>query len=137
MNKEIDICVIGVHNIDGDKEEYVTKARGEYHFVNEKKYFRYEEETPYGKAKAMIKLSNDIIEVTKTGAVNMRLYLEKGKLVAGVYDTPYGSIPIDIDTKDIKIDEDEMSMKISVSYDMLNNDELLASCELIMEAKDI
>ena len=36
MNKEIDICVIGVHHIDGDKEEYVTKARGEYHFVNEK-----------------------------------------------------------------------------------------------------
>jgi uncharacterized beta-barrel protein YwiB (DUF1934 family) len=136
MNKSIKIKVTGIHEIDGEKEKYITDTEGEYYLKNDKHYFRYEEETPYGTAKAMIKVSKDSLEVIKSGAVNMRLSLEVGKLIAGMYDTPYGSIPIDVNTKSIDVYEENNQIKVVASYKMMNNESVIASCELIIDARD-
>ena len=84
----------------------------------------------------MIKVSKDSLEVIKSGAVNMRLSLEAGKLIAGMYDTPYGSIPIDVDTKKIDVHEENCQIKVVASYNMMNNETIIASCELIIDGRD-
>ena len=136
MEKDIHIIVKGVHEIEGDKEEFVTDTNGEYYLKNGKHYFKYTENTEYGDVRVLIKATDTSLEIMKSGAVNMQLFLYEGKVVAGTYDTLYGSIPIDLDTKKLTIEEENHHIKVMAVYNMMNADTVVAACELIIDGRD-
>ena len=136
MNKDIKLKVIGTHSLEGEKETFETICDGKYHLKNEKHYFMYQENTEHGLVKSIIKVQDESMEVIQSGAVNMHLFLEIGKINACTYDTPFGSIPLDIHTKRIDMYIENHHMKVVAEYEMLNHDEVMAYCELLIDGRD-
>lgn len=136
MEKNIELVICGTHKLDGQKETFTTKCDGSYFLKNEKHYFIYEEETEHGILKSNIKVYEDKMEVMKTGAINMHMFFELGEVLACNYNTPYGSIPIDIYTSRLDMYVEKNHIKVVVEYEMRDRDEIFAYCDLVIEGKN-
>lgn len=134
MDKDVEIRVKGTHSSDGEQETFETLCSGVYYLKNKKHYFSYQEETEQGKVKSIIKVKDKAMEVIKSGAVNMHLFLEPGKVINCTYDTPFGNIPIEIYTEYLNMYIENNHIKVDVSYEMQNNGEVIAGCKLLVEA---
>ena len=68
---------------------------GKYAVVNGKEYVKYEEvyEEFEKKARCLIKIENDKIEVSKKGAINSHLIFNKNEKTDTLYDTPNERLP--------------------------------------------
>ena len=85
-----------------------------------------------GVTKNIIKLKENCLDVTKKGVTNVHMMFEKNKKNITYYNTPFGSIMIGIDAKDIKIEEKEESILVNVSYGLEVNYEHMADCNIVM-----
>lgn len=74
MNNIVSIKVTGTQTIDGDKDSITTIADGKYYYKNEKHYFMYEEDTDNGILKTLIKVSDESMEVKKSGSIKIHLF---------------------------------------------------------------
>ncbi len=135
MNNLVSIKVTGTQNYDGEKDSITTIADGKYFFKNDKHYFLYEEATESGNLKTTIKVSDEAMEVKKTGAMHIHLFFEAGREIACNYDTPYGSIPVAINTKRLDMFIENERIKIIVDYEIKNHDQVMAYSQLVVEAK--
>ncbi|NLL93582.1 MAG: DUF1934 domain-containing protein [Clostridiales bacterium] len=136
MEKNIAITVAGTTVVDGEKETITTKCPGKYFLKDDKHYFMYSENTENGLIKSVIKVQDEAMEVTKKGALNMHLFFEPLKDIACTYDTPFGSIPINIYTKRLDMYIESHHIKVVAEYEMRNHDEIMACCELLIVAED-
>lgn len=134
MDKNVVIEVVGTHTADGNSDVIRTKCNGQYYEKSGKHYFLYEELTEQGKLKSIIKVQDESMEVIKKGAVNTHLFFETGKLINCNYDTPFGQLPIDINTEGLNIYIENHRIKVVVSYEMRNGEEHFARCQLQLEA---
>lgn len=136
MNKDVVIEVVGTHTTDGDSEVIKSKCSGQYYEKNGKYYFLYEELTENGKVKNIIKVDDQLVEVIKKGSTNTHLFYQVGETVNCSYDTPFGCIPIGINTECLNIYKGNHHIKVVVSYVMLCDDEQVAKCRLQIEARE-
>lgn len=136
MNKDIVIEVVGTHTADGNTEEIKSVCDGQYYIKNGKYYFLYEEETEYGKVKSIIKVDDELLEVIKKGAMSVHFFYKVGETIRCDYDTPFGIIPIEINTKNLDIYVEDHYMKVVVSYIMLSENKEIARCKLQINAKE-
>jgi len=68
----------------------------------------------------------------KKGAANVHMVFEKNKKNITYYNTPFGSLMIGIDAKDIKIEEKDESIQVNVAYGLEVNCEHMADCNISM-----
>lgn len=136
MNKDIVIEVVGTHTADGNTEVIESKCDGQYYEKNGKHYLLYEELTENGTVKSIIKVSDELLEVIKKGAANSHLFYQAGETVKCNYDTPFGCIPIDINTKNLDIYVENHHIKVVVSYVMFCDEKQIAKCKLQINAKE-
>lgn len=133
MTKEVIITIRGLQNgpqTDGEPIEMITT--GEYFYKNNKHYILYEEvmEGETKTTKNRIKIAPGMMELTKSGVVNVHMVFEEKKKNITHYYTPYGSLTMGIDTKQVSMVEEEDSMKISVLYGLEMNQEFMADCDI-------
>lgn len=136
MDKDVKIRVKVIHSSDGEEENFETLCSGLYYLKNGKHYFSYQEETEQGTVKSIIKIKDGAMEVIKSGAVNIHLFFEQGKIINCTCDTPFGNIPIDIYTKSLNINIENHIIEVMASYEMQNNAVVISSCELLVEARN-
>ena len=86
MTREVLLSIKGFQVIGETKEEtggeeIEVVAPGKYRFQNEKHFVSYEEviEGSSEKIQNLIKISDDIVEVTKRGFTNVHMVFEKNK----------------------------------------------------------
>ena len=72
------------------------------------------------------------MDVMKKGAANVHMMFEKNKKNITYYNTPFGSLMIGIDAKDIKIEENEENILVNVAYGLEVNCEHMADCSIKM-----
>lgn len=135
MNNIVSIKVTGTQTIDGDKDSITTIADGKYYYKNEKHYFMYEEDTDNGILKTLIKVSDESMEVKKSGSIKIHLFFKTGHDINCTYETHYGSIPVTIYTKRLDMYIEQERMKIIVEYELKNHDQVMMYSELIVEAE--
>ena len=136
MNKDVVIEVVGKHTTDGENEVIRSKCNGQYYEKNGKYYFLYEELTENGKVKNIIKVDDRLVEVIKKGSANAHLFYQVGETVNCSYDTPFGCIPIGINTERLNIYKENHHIKVVVSYVMLSDEKQVARCKLQIEARE-
>jgi len=138
MTKEVLITIRGLQNgpeTDGEPIEMTTA--GEYFYKNNKHYILYEEvmEGETKTTKNRIKAASGMMELTKSGVVNVHMLFEENKKHITHYYTPYGGLNMGIDTKQVQIEEEEDSMQISVFYGLEMNQEFVADCDIQITVK--
>lgn len=135
MTKDVLLSIKGLQFAnEQDMEPVEVITSGDYYKRNGKHYILYDEvmEGFEGVTKNIIKLKENCLDVTKKGVTNVHMMFEKNKKNITYYNTPFGSIMIGIDAKDIKIEEKEESILVNVSYGLEVNYEHMADCNIVM-----
>lgn len=107
-------------------------ADGDYYKKNDKHYVLYEEvaEGFVQPTKNRLKFSEDIVELSRSGPVNVHMVFQENKKNLTNYITPFGQILMGIDTKEIQVTEREEQITVEVHYVLEINDEFLSDCHM-------
>jgi uncharacterized beta-barrel protein YwiB (DUF1934 family) len=137
MTKEVLLSIRGLQLGEDDQRDIVeTISPGEYYFRNGKHYFLYEEVIEGSKKtnRNVLKVTDDYMELTKKGEVNVHMVFEKNKKNVTYYYTPYGSLLMGIDAYRVEIREEEDELRVEVEYALELNNEHLANCRIRIKA---
>lgn len=138
MTKDVLIKVRGVQR-DEDGNEAVTETvvDGEYYEKGSSIYLFYEEhlEEESGTVKHIIKLKDDVLELTKKGVVNARMVFEQGKTHVADYATPYGLVQLGVKTYRVSWLAGEDVMEIRAEYALTAGEEILSECVVCIRAE--
>lgn len=137
MNKEVLLSIRGLQIGENEQKDTVeVYSPGEYYFRNGKHFFLYEEVEEGSKkiTKNVIKVTDDYMELTKKGLVNVHMVFEKNKKNVTYYYTPYGSLLVGIDAYKVNVSEQENEIQIDVEYALEINNEHLANCHIGIKA---
>ena len=136
MTKEILLSLKGlqIENPQEEGEEVETITPGEYYQRNGSHYVIYDEITEgfQDVTKNMIKFKDSMLEVSKKGLFNVHMIFEEKKKNMTSYTTPYGNILIGIDTRFVRIEEEEDRIRVNVDYVLEANYQYLADCRIEM-----
>lgn len=115
-----------------DAGQVETVADGDYYKKNDKHYVLYEEVTEgFGKpTKNRLKFSEDMVELSRSGSVNVHMIFQENKKNLTNYRTPFGQIYMGIDTKEIRVTEKEERIIVEVDYALEINGEFLNDCHI-------
>lgn len=84
---------------NGDKETFELTTFGRYYEKNDSVFLQYEEHLEEGEVKSIVKVSHEAALILRSGAINMRMVFAKNKKQAGRYETPYGTMGLQTNTK--------------------------------------
>ena len=137
MTKEVLVTIRGMQftkQEEGDLEPIEVIMAGDYYRKNNKHYVIYDEviEGFDGTTRNIIKLQEDCVDIIKKGVANIHMTFEKNKKNVTCYDTPYGSLMLGINAKNIDIHEEEDDIQVKVEYALELNYEHLANCNIRM-----
>jgi uncharacterized beta-barrel protein YwiB (DUF1934 family) len=76
---------------DNRKEMMESAAIGRFYQKDKASYLQYEEETPEGSIRTIVKLAEEEALILRSGAVKMRMPLILNKEVKGSYELPFGT----------------------------------------------
>ncbi len=135
MTKEVLVKISGLQFATEQEAEPVEViTAGDYYMRNGKHYIVYEEvaEGFDGKTRNIIKLDEKYLDITKKGVSNVHMVFEKNRKNVSYYHTPFGSILIGIDARDVQVKETEDRIDVEVKYALEVNYEFLADCNIKM-----
>lgn len=135
MTKEVLVKISGLQfagEMENEPAEVITT--GDYYKRNGKHYILYDEimEGFPEPTKNIIKLDEDMLDITKKGTTNVHMMFEKNRKNVTYYYTPYGSLLIGIDAKKVEVQEGEHNIDVKVDYALEVNYEHLADCSITM-----
>lgn len=126
--KDITIKIVGKRYAEGELEdemEFVSDAK--MYERGEARYLLYDESefSGFPGCKTSLKLTKDSVRMRRIGAeaesngFNMEMTFEKGKRITSIYETPYGSINMEVMTTSItnNLSPDGFG-KVTVGYDV-------------------
>lgn len=137
MTKNVIVCIAGTQlndqNPSDEPIELVT--RGTYYKKNNKHYVLYDEmvEGVSGVTKNTIKFDENMVMLTRTGALNTTMLFENNKRNITDYRTPFGNVVIGLNTKSIDIKEDKDEIQLMVDYSIDANFEYLSDCSISLK----
>lgn len=137
MTKEILLSIKGLQTAEGEQSNTIEViSPGEYYFRNGKHYLLYDEvsEGQQDITKNIIKVTDDYMELTKKGEMNVHMIFERNKKNVTYYNTPYGSLLIGIDAYCVNVREEENEILVSVEYALEINNEHIANCQITIKA---
>lgn len=140
MTKDVIISMQGVQfesDIDANIEAIYA---GSYYQRDGKHYVLYDEvmEEMEGITKTRMKLTPQMIELTKQGVANVQMVFEVEKKNLTYYHTPFGEILLGIYTNWINLEEKEDCITAKIDYSLDMNQEHIAECTItiVIKSKD-
>ncbi|MCD8037619.1 MAG: DUF1934 domain-containing protein [Lachnospiraceae bacterium] len=141
MTKNVLVSIKGLQFADSDVSEAATDEEldsmeticpGEYYHRNDGHFILYEELADQFSepVKSMLKLRGKEFTVIKKGPVNVQMVFSEGEKTLTDYNTPFGNIMLAIDTKTVRVDEAESSLRIWVEYGLEVNYQFIADCSI-------
>lgn len=105
-------------DVTGETTEQLTHFIGEYFKRGGKFYVRYDDDTIHDsrKVKTLLKFDESSLLVKRQGIVDSEQQFEIGKAIANAYKTPYGTLDLEIFTKDLTADLNATRHILDVSY---------------------
>lgn len=137
MTKDVLVTISGLQFMDEDSDSVELITSGSYYKRNGKHYVLYDEvqEGFEGVTKNTVKIAPDMMDITKKGVTNVHMMFEKNKKNVSYYYTPFGSLLVGIDAKNVDVTESEDNIDIKVKYNLEMNYEHLAECEITMNIR--
>ena len=142
MTKEVLVKISGLQfagEEDSDAVEIITS--GNYYKKNGKHYIIYDEVSEGSEevTKNVIKIWDSTMEVTRKGPASVHMMFEKDKKNVSYYYTPFGSLLVGIDAKNVSVKETEQEIAAQVKYGLEVNYEYVADCNIMVSvtSKDV
>lgn len=135
MTRDVLIRISGLQVIDSDDHDVEMITAGDYFFKNGKHYVIYDEvmEGGGGNIRNTVKITPDMMDIRKQGAVGAHMIFELDKRNQTRYATPVGDLVVEIATNRIRLDEKEDSLKVSVDYSLGINYQHVSDCSIVMD----
>lgn len=135
----MNVCV-DIHSVqraDGETEQYDVVATGEWEYSPHKAVLRYAEAVDGGMEETVTTLSfeNDRCILTRAGAWNSRLLLEKGETHLCDYHTPFGEWKMEISASAVKGELSECGGQIHLAYTLKYGDMMSTEHEIHITVK--
>ena len=132
MTKEVAVIIEGFQQ--GQEEPVITKTSGIYHLHGDRHFIQYEEEGQEGEGstKNLIKISATRIELAKRSNSFAQMNFDLEEKTETVYQTPYGSLFLEIKTNKIQIIETLDNLQIELEYTLYENGEKLSDNRISM-----
>ena len=115
-------AIISISSSQGNSEEEPISVvtPGSFYKRNNCYYAVYEETEISGMegTTTTIKIQPSEFFLLRTGTTNAKMHFCNDKKNTSLYDTPYGTLQLEIDTKELSIDVNEAGGNIYVNYDM-------------------
>ena len=120
MTKDVLLSIKGLYAEDNENKDSIEcLAPAEFYEKNGVYYIFFEEFLDSnGVTKSRIKYQDNCFELTRKGNAASYLLFEDGKKTLNTYQTPYGTLVVGLDTKEIKLTESEEEMKFHIEYGM-------------------
>lgn len=136
MAKDVLVSVKGTQYMDSESDSIEVITSGTWYEKNGRQYLMYEEtyEEMQVTTKNTVKITPNLIEVTKKGAVASKMIYELGKKHMSNYMTPMGLIVLGITTKEIFMEADEEKLQAEIRYAMEMNGQFVSENILTMTA---
>jgi uncharacterized beta-barrel protein YwiB (DUF1934 family) len=134
MTKDVLITIEGLQH--GSEEAPVTTtAYGTYHLTNGWHYITYDDISTEGEAatKNTIKIKLDQIILTKKGTQLTQMNFELKETTQANYQTPYGSLTLEIKTTKILIMASEENIEVKLDYSLSTEDSPLSDNSLTIQ----
>ncbi len=142
MTQDILIRILGFHESCDENDEAAEPieviAPGTYYYKNGKHFILYEEvlDNVNTLIKNTVKIVSDqLVEVRKTGASNALMIYEPGKSNRTLYQTPYGTVDVDMVTDNIELSVDEEKIDLFIEYGMEVEGERLSRSRVEMNIR--
>lgn len=122
MKKEVMIKIKGVQAVDGDRDVVEVLTTGSYCRRNDSYYIIYDESeaTGFAGSKTVLRVEpqHDRVTLSRTGASNSRLVVEKGRRHQCSYETGYGSLMVGVLGHSLKNDLSDEGGHLSFGYSL-------------------
>lgn len=139
MTKDVWISIRGEQFNEGETEAGTVgnDICGTYYEKCGKHYVIYEE-TMEGLQKPVmnkLKFTERVLELTRSGSVNVRMVFEENKKHMADYHTPYGVMALGIHTKKFDVINETDKIALNAEYMLEQNNEYLANCKILIEIR--
>lgn len=140
MNKEYIISIIGIQEIDGEKDKIEVTTTGEYIEKNGHRYIKYKEydsDNPSIVTDTIVKVESDKkVTIIRMGGQKSRLILEKDVRHQCHYSTIMGDIMMGVYTSKIDHTLTDAGGEIKVKYQLDFFADLVSSNEFHITVKE-
>lgn len=119
MAKKAIISVFSGEN-ENNKEPISVTTPGEFYERNNCYYAVYKETEISGMAgtTTTLKMKPDKFSMIRNGTTSTKMDFEKGKQTFSMYNTPYGTLELEINTKNIQVSMNGNGGKVHVEYEL-------------------
>ena len=136
MTKDVLISISGLQFAGGENSE-LSKVitSGSYYKKNGRHYILYDEvaEDTAGTTKNIIKLGDEVLDITKRGETNVHMMFEKDtRKMSLIMVRRTGNLLIGIDATKVQVEETEHNLSVHVDYALEVNYEHMADCKITM-----
>lgn len=132
MKKEVELLINGLHSSVGEEGEPVEQAVSAVYYEREgSRYLLYEEteEETGERSKSRIKIGKDRMELVRGGKNRTHMVFEEKKRHPADYVTPYGRFVLEIDTKEVRVEEGPWGIQVVIKYGLWHGEQSLSeSC---------
>lgn len=115
-------AIITISSIQGEKEEDSIQVvtPGTFYLKDDSYYAVYEETEISGMqgTTTTLKIKPQELILLREGTTNANMHFVHGVNNLSMYDTPYGTLEMEVITKKINVDVNEKGGNIAVKYDM-------------------
>lgn len=120
MTKDVLISVSGLQQEVNQDEAIEVVSPGKYYNKNGKDYIIYKEylEGVEGVTNCTIIISQDQINIIKSGANNVHMIFEKMKKSSTLYHTPFGDLQMGFYTTELKVKQKEEEILVNIKYNL-------------------
>lgn len=142
MKQDVLVAVAGLQYEVDEEEAVEVISAGKYRFVDGKHYISYEEtleadeQDEGGVSRNLLKISPEIVELSKKGYSNVNMVFEEGKKTMTYYNTPFGNLLIGIYTTRIQVVEKQEGLIAIIRYALDVNYEHISDCEITIKVID-
>lgn len=138
MTKQVLLSISGLQFLEGETSEPVEVLTiADYYFRNGTHYLLYDEpvEGTSEMLKNTLKIKEGCVEMLKKGPLHVHMTFEQWKRHIARYDTPFGSIPVEIRAGLIEVTEDEYNIHAELNYTLEVDGEYLSDSQVILHVK--
>lgn len=139
MTEEVLVRVTGIQSSPEEsqtsEEPISIVTSGRFYTENGERYVQYEEIYEEAEMSAVntVKLHPEVLEVNKSGAINVQMIFQENRKNMSMYGTPFGEIEMGISTTSYTMHETDDRIDLDVKYALEMNGEHAADCELKLE----
>lgn len=141
MMKDVFISIKGIQGMDGDSDTIEFMTEGKYGMRNGEYYISYNEDTildTHESVKTGIYIKNkDSVILKRTGAVESRMLIERGRRSSCLYATPQGELSIGISGEDIECNLDSSGGEIKLKYAIDSGFRLISKNEVNISIREV